>query len=79
MRTGRRAEIVDHNGQQALKRLRRKLEILLLDCKRLSDTKHYDMEECLALLEIIERTINAGNHGENKESLGSGPAGADAS
>jgi hypothetical protein len=40
---------------QALKRLRRKLEIMRLDCRRMSDTRWYDMEECLALVDIIEK------------------------
>lgn len=42
---------------QALKRLRRKLEIMRLDCRRMSDTRWYDMEECLALVDIIEKEI----------------------
>jgi hypothetical protein len=48
--------------EKALKRLRRKLEIIRLDCRRMSDTRWYDMEECLALVDIIEKeTMNARN------------------
>lgn len=44
-------------NEKALKRLRRKLEVLRLDCRRASDTRMYDVEECLALVELIEREI----------------------
>jgi hypothetical protein len=61
--------------EKALKRLRRKLEIIRLDCRRMSDTRWYDMEECLALVDIIEKeTMNARNetNGQDFEDVGLG-------
>jgi hypothetical protein len=53
--------------EKALKRLRRKLEILRLDCRRISDTRWYDMEECLALVEIIEKEMMNAQNGTDGE------------
>jgi hypothetical protein len=61
--------------EKALKRLRRKLEIIRLDCRRMSDTRWYDMEECLALVELIEKELtNARNetNGQDFEDVGLG-------
>lgn len=42
---------------KALKRLRRKLDVMRMDCRRSSNTLMYDVEECLALVELIEKEI----------------------
>lgn len=57
----------------ALKRLRRKLDILLADFKAIGDNKRYDIEECLSLLDIIEKGQDArsSNQGYNPAHLGS--------
>lgn len=56
---------------QALKRLRRKLEVMRLDCRRTSDTRRYDMEECLALVDIIEKEVtDARSKGDGEDSEG---------
>lgn len=57
---------------QALKRLRRKLDVMRLDCRRTSDTRRYDMEECLALVDIIEREMadaRSKGYGEDSEGV----------
>jgi len=41
-------------------RLRRKLEILRLDLKGRDDQKYHDINECLSLLDIIERSKDRG-------------------
>jgi len=41
--------------KEAMLRLRRKLEVMLLEAKRQTGSGKYDIEECLALLGIIER------------------------
>jgi hypothetical protein len=63
--------------EQALKRLRRKLEIMRLDCRRTSDVRRYDMEECLALVGIIERSLDDAdkNKTEDAEGVGDGSGG----
>jgi hypothetical protein len=61
--------------EKALKRLRRKLEIIRLDCRRMSDTRWYDMEECLALVDIIEKEMNNARNksdGDDTSSVGLG-------
>lgn len=56
----------------ALKRLRRKLDILLADFKAIGDNKRYDIEECLSLLDIIEKGKDArsNDQGYNPAHLG---------
>lgn len=46
--------MMDSSHSAALKRLRRKLEILKEDFKRTNTPKRYDIEECLLLLNVIE-------------------------
>jgi len=40
-----------------LKRLKRKAEVSRLDLKAKNDPRHYDMNEILSLLDILERTM----------------------
>lgn len=47
--------------EQALKRLRRKLEVLHLDLKKVNSFHRYDIEECLALVQMLEGSLGAGN------------------
>ena len=54
------SQTFDRNADPAIARLRRKLEILRLDFKGRGDPKHYDISECLSLLDIIERTKDRG-------------------
>lgn len=42
------------NQNAALRRLRRKLEILKLDLAKERGHKYHDLQECIALLNIIE-------------------------
>jgi len=45
-----------NTDQQAiLKRLRRKVEILLLDAKSNGDMKQHDFKEILSLIDLMER------------------------
>lgn len=46
--------------EAAAKRLRRKLEIIRLDLKNGGNSKHHDINECLSLLDIMERTKDRG-------------------
>ena len=41
-----------------LKRIRRKLEILQLDTKARQDAIHHDINELLALLDMLERAVS---------------------
>jgi len=50
----------DSNFAPAMARLRRKLEILRLDLKGRDDQKYHDINECLSLLDIIERSKDRG-------------------
>lgn len=50
----------DDTFAAAANRLRRKLEILRLDLKNGGSPKHYDVNECLSLLDILERTKDRG-------------------
>lgn len=56
----------------ALKRLRRKLEVLKEDFKRSGSNNKYDIEECLALIDIVEKEQNAWSRDEaaHKADLG---------
>jgi len=56
----------------ALNRLRRKLEVLREDLTRADNNKRYDIEECLALVDIIKKDQDARseNQGPNKANLG---------
>lgn len=42
--------------QIALRRIRRKAEIVKMDLKKENNTKHHDMNEILLLLDILERS-----------------------
>jgi len=56
----------------ALSRLRRKLEVLREDFTRADNNKRYDIEECLALVDMIRKDQDARseNQGANKKNLG---------
>lgn len=41
--------------QAALKRLRRKVEVMHLDLKTLNNTRYHDTAEMLKLIEILEK------------------------
>lgn len=45
---------------EALKRLRRKLEVMSEDFRKTNNSRKHDVEEMLALLEIIEREMPDG-------------------
>lgn len=51
-------------------RLRRKLEILRLDLKAKGDLKYHDVNEALALLDLLERTHGISNRGQSDPSVG---------
>jgi len=44
----------------ARRRLRRKLEILKEDFKNINHTKYHDVVECIALLNMMEKTDDEG-------------------
>jgi hypothetical protein len=50
----------DPNFAPAIARLRRKLEILKMDLKSSNNQKYHDVNECLSLVDIIERTKDHG-------------------
>jgi len=50
----------DPNFDPAIARLRRKLEILKMDMKTNNNAKYHDVNECLSLVDIIERTKDRG-------------------
>lgn len=43
------------NQTAALHRLRRKLEVLKMDTAKEQNAKYYDLQECITLLNIIEK------------------------
>lgn len=45
------------NQEPALKRLRRKVEILRMDMKARGNPQYQDMNEILSLIDIIERDL----------------------
>ena len=46
-----------------LKRIRRKLEIVRLDTKARQDAIHHDINELLALLDMLERELGKNDQG----------------
>lgn len=50
----------DPDKSPAMVRLRRKLEILRMDLKAAHDHRYHDINECLSLMDIIERTKDRG-------------------
>ena len=43
------------NQKAAMKRLRRKVEVMHLDLKAAHNTRHHDTAEMLTLIEIVEK------------------------
>jgi hypothetical protein len=43
--------------QQIIKRLRRKIEVMRLDQKASNSPRHHDSNECLTLLDMLERNL----------------------
>jgi hypothetical protein len=46
------------NQEAALRRLRRKLEILKLDASKARGQLFHDLQECIALVDIIESDVS---------------------
>lgn len=65
--------MVDQETRQAAwRRLRRKLEILKEDFKNINHTKHHDVVECIALMNMVEKADaeRETNSTSNKEDMG---------
>ena len=46
-----------NDADKILKRLDRKLELMKMDAKAKGDAVKYDIDECLALVSMLERTV----------------------
>lgn len=54
--------MIKENFTPAAKRLRRKLEIMRLDFKTSNNNRKYDIDECLNLLIIMEKSCEEALH-----------------
>jgi len=67
--------MVDQETRQAAwRRLRRKLEILKEDFKNINHTKHHDVVECIALMNMVEKADEGKSYERNnKENMETTP------